>query len=875
MRKIFSAAFLGGLLFAACLIVSCTSDNPVIPPEPEPEPVVGKQIIISEDNATYVNTKKIVIGLDEDDFSYKRVTTIIDQRGKVQETVRDCSAMAAIKLNGDEQAPDGKVNNVTLINRGIIEIHTKGMVNKWRDQIQTWTITDRPYHYLRVIGMLGEGDGNQLVNEGLIDVYFDHDPSEQFRVYCFAICGNDHSTFINRGEIRFQGTGGPLTRMRAMGTAGNYVTSINYGTMKVDVDMAEDTRFITTGGDYNDVINNGVMEGRTTGRLLGMTRYGNSNIVNNGTISLTTTKMKEGYTSPLTMTDRYTAGLMENMSASRENISPMTNRGTIDVTIEETESEASAGYGMFFDMVAPNQANVTINNEGTINLRQNDPVYRHRMAEAGFVDRSGKQGVNHITIGRWFTTLRDFKSTNDLFLCHGASVNFGGAEIKFRQGEGYVSGTAYSVSPEALLYNTGGADDTFEYKNYDGMTFTSGEDNLLARWDQEAMTVSLTPKESFTIDTGLDYYKGLTLQVGEAGSTVPLSQAVVDDSGCAAFTIDLTPYVGKNLWFCVPKMVKFFHTLQAAEASAMRLRLPDKDGGSTLDASGLGNDWIVALYMGINKDGSSDIPIYWATGNLIAVKTSEAGEPSEVAYHIADAAETTREGLADNGLVGLDDRLISNVPDGYVNMPAGSKWDMFGFGDKTGLMLYDMNLHKEYSIATGQMSEDRSVVYWDISGDARFDAARAQLGGLWRLPTCLDSGPNEFAAFEDGCAEYANLLPDGETYGESGVTSFGMQYRHPVVIAGREVTVNTLQFPAAGFRHANEQYGAVGVYCLYWGGNADPKGTIPYTPGGNSWAEGKTMPKWFTAFNYGWLDNMLTWFPHPRTSSEALRPVTE
>ena len=143
------------------------------------------------------------------------------------------------------------------------------------------------------------------------------------------------------------------------------------------------------------------------------------------------------------------------------------------------------------------------------------------------------------------------------------------------------------------------------------------------------------------------------------------------------------------------------------------------------------------------------------------------------------------------------------------------------------------------------------------------------------MPTCKNSGPNEFAAFEDDCEEYANQLPDGEFYGESGVTSFGVQYRYPVVVGGREVTVNTLHFPAAGFRHANKLYGAVGQYCLYWGGNADPAGSIPYTPGGSEWAEGKTMPKWFTAFNYGWLDGMLTWFPHPRTSSEAIRPVTE
>ena len=69
----------------------------------------------------------------------------------------------------------------------------------------------------------------------------------------------------------------------------------------------------------------------------------------------------------------------------------------------------------------------------------------------------------------------------------------------------------------------------------------------------------------------------------------------------------------------------------------MELVLPDKDGGSILPTSSpitrvdapqssIGiykNEWIVALYMGINKDSSiesSTTSIYWATGNLIATK---------------------------------------------------------------------------------------------------------------------------------------------------------------------------------------------------------------------------------------------------------------
>jgi len=397
-----------------------------------------------------------------------------------------------------------------------------------------------------------------------------------------------------------------------------------------------------------------------------------------------------------------------------------------------------------------------------------------------------------------------------------------------------------------------------------------------------ACTIEDTPigqtSNTFTVSTtveGQNYYQGLILQMGLSGSTEVLEESVIDNSGKAVYNTDFTKYVGENIWFGVPKMVKFFHTLTNAEVAGMTLRLPDKDGGSTLDATGLGNDWIVALYMGVNKDGNSDIPIYWATGNLMAVKTNGSGEASEVAYHIADAAETESEGLSENGLVGVDDRLVANVIDSYANMPKGSKWDMYSFGDKTGLMLYDMNKHKEYSIDAGLMSEDLNTIYYDISGDARFDAARAQLGGLWRIPTCGKSGNNEFAAFEDDCEEYAEILPNGHTYGESLVTSYGMEYEYSIVVNGQEITINKLRLPASGYRHANRQYGAKGRYCLYWSSTADPTGTIPYTPGGSGWAEGRTFPKWFTAFNYGWLEGKKSWFPHPRTSGQAIRPVTE
>ena len=67
-----------------------------------------------------------------------------------------------------------------------------------------------------------------------------------------------------------------------------------------------------------------------------------------------------------------------------------------------------------------------------------------------------------------------------------------------------------------------------------------------------------------TVSEGVsNYYNGLTLQVGLTGSTDVIAEAVVSD-GKAVFssTKDLTADIkGKNVWFGVKEMVKFFQML--------------------------------------------------------------------------------------------------------------------------------------------------------------------------------------------------------------------------------------------------------------------------------------------------------------------------
>ncbi|MBQ3655955.1 MAG: hypothetical protein II956_03780 [Bacteroidales bacterium] len=395
--------------------------------------------------------------------------------------------------------------------------------------------------------------------------------------------------------------------------------------------------------------------------------------------------------------------------------------------------------------------------------------------------------------------------------------------------------------------------------------------------DDEETKTEEPVKYTFTVNTtvsesGSNYYNGLTLQAGLSGSTDVIAEAVVSD-GKAVFcsTKDLASEIsGKDVWFGVKGMVKFFHTMTEKEIADSSLTLPDKELGSSL--SGDTNDWIVALYMGVNKDGKSDgVPIYWATGNLIAVKTSEAGEPTKAVFHIATAAENAEESNpSTTEFVGLSKLLKRKELDGYVDIPKGRKWDVYCFGDKTGLMLYDGTELDDFVTDSKQMVGDKIV--YDISGDKDFDIA-TNLGGLWRTPTGGKTGLNEFAAFEDSFEEYAQMLPNHEPVGTPG-ENFSVNYKHTVVIDSKEVCVNTLNIPSAGYRHALAAMGR-GSFVGLWSSTADPTCTeVFYGNTGEEMPDIKVEPQ-TTAFAYSSLVKQTTWYAHPRTSSIAIRPVTE
>ncbi len=477
-------------------ISACTDeDEPIIIPEEEEE-----ILVTDESGVTLTNTKDIVLGESGDDQVFEMTSTILTTSGRVEETTLNCCAMGAIVLNhdGDMAKMDTarKVRNVTLVNRGTITIHTKALVERYKDLIQTPDAPDRPYTYLRLLAIYA-GENSTVINEGVINVYFDHDPSVTSTIYVMGMIAGENSSIINNGEIHFYGTGSIATRMRGMATFGNNISAFNNGLMTAEVDICEDSRLITTGGTKSNVINDGIMQMRLPGYVLCMTRYGDTNLINNNVIDLTLVDLPEGYTPVGNGAYPLICAMYEPLSGSRSQMPSLVNRGTIRVAIEGTErtNPASQGYGMYCDLMGAGCEDLQVNviNDGSISVSQSGP-YRFSMAEAGFITRPNFTGeACNITLGRWTTTLRDFSQTRDLFLARGINMDFGGGRLSLTKGEDYVDGTPYSVAPEALIYDAGQGAFRYEYSGYRGLEI-SVADGTAAQltWDKENQTASLS-----------------------------------------------------------------------------------------------------------------------------------------------------------------------------------------------------------------------------------------------------------------------------------------------------------------------------------------------------------------------------------------------
>lgn len=437
------------------------------------------------------------------------------------------------------------------------------------------------------------------------------------------------------------------------------------------------------------------------------------------------------------------------------------------------------------------------------------------------------------------------ETTNSLTLGGPFALINSGSNIYYADVYLYVlPGTLKNLTVSATVDGT-----EYSYKLSEQTTLEAGKMYTVSDAKMESPT--------FTVDTKINTYSvsydydELEMQFGTDGNTTATSTETITD-GKATFFGDLNDYVNQTIWVCIPKVVKFFHKVTTEDVESGTLELPNKDDGSTLlkdDQYKAGenyykNDWIVALYIGINKDGSEDAnatPIYWATGNLIATKTNDTGSNTNAFFHIS-----TTEEYQNNTAITLPEGIKINDTDGYTDCAIGSQWDRFGWGDATGLMTTTDNTKYASDITDNDTGTTTNPV-WKTISTTKYDIARQNLGGSWRLPA---GGSND----NNGKGELRNLIDDAEHFDKTNGT---YTYTEGNI-------QNTLYFPATGDRNGTEVSNP-NAGC-YWSGVAK----IPenQTDGTQKW-----RARGFYLKDNGKLGNGENGFT--RKSGRAIRPVTE
>lgn len=457
--------------------VSCSDDNDL------PVEIDETDIRLTDISGSVLEyTKDLEIGNNENDIVFaKNSEIVLAGVGLTMRKTLDCYGLGATAYDGMEMDTTKIIENVTLINRGTITVHTKDLVERYKDLIATPENPDRPYFYLRVLVMYA-GNNCTVINKGKINVYFDHDRSNTSTIYTIALTGGDGSTIINEGEIHFYGTGSLNTRFRGIATTGDYVTANNKGIITSEVEMVDDQRGITTGGEYNNITNDGSIIFHGPGEIVGLSSPGN-NVVNNNLIDITHVDTPDTYF-PVVQETGIVGGIY--CSEALYDVPPVVNRGTIKmkaITTSVTPQEANvAGFYLKNDLGGI----VNMINEGTITVTQEGST-KINTAEAFF--RSGNKPFK-VNMKCWVTTLRDF-TKEPLFFGSNADLNFSDGKLALEKGEGYVEGTQYSVSPESLFRQTNKS----VYSNYEDMTITSNDENVSLTWNKKDQKASLSSKE--------------------------------------------------------------------------------------------------------------------------------------------------------------------------------------------------------------------------------------------------------------------------------------------------------------------------------------------------------------------------------------------
>lgn len=363
-----------------------------------------------------------------------------------------------VALTDDPDSPDDMMlaPNAMLVNKGTIDIHFKEL---YAEHMRNQAKYGDTYNVDALRGYaMAAGENSVLINEGVINIYMDHDKDADTTMYCCAMWAEANSLLVNKGEIHFYGNGSWQALVRGVGGVANNLQVINEGLITVDVERAFQTRILHTAGMFGSLWNKGSIKVRVAGRIMTIGSVTGTHMINDGEIDVTSlATLIEGKIPYLFNFPPMATGIYEHFRPGNLLPCPIINRGSIKVHLGGSEASGpdAIAFGFYYQMEDQDNGETPVrmvSNEGIIEVTQEGPV-KYVTAEMGVNMQLKTNNPIKLKIGIWRTHNRDFALTHDLFACNSAQFDFSDTQLLLEGAEEDV----VQLNVEDLVYQTLGA----------------------------------------------------------------------------------------------------------------------------------------------------------------------------------------------------------------------------------------------------------------------------------------------------------------------------------------------------------------------------------------------------------------------------------
>lgn len=413
----------------------------------------SEQSVFVEKGVYAINEKHLSITdpSDENLFLYKYdAGAHFNSARKLQNNV--LCGFVALTENPNSPGDMMLAPNATLVNKGIIDLHFKDLYEQHKKMLESG---DENYYVdaLRLYAMAA-GENSMIINEGVINMYLDHDADADTTMYCCAMWAEANSQLINRGEIHFYGNGSWQSLIRGVGGVANHLQVINEGFITVDVDRCFQTRILHSAGMFGSLWNKkeGRIQIKVRGRIMTMGSVTGTHMTNDGEIDVTSiATLIEGKIPYLFNFPPMATGMYEHFRPGTLLPAPIVNRGSIKVHLVGSEASGpdAIAFGFYYQMENKDEGETPVryvSNEGTVEVTQEGPQ-KYITADMGVNMQNKNDNPVKLKVVAWNTRERDFNQAPYVFACHSIQLDLSDARIT-------VDGKPTDIDPTALVHQT-------------------------------------------------------------------------------------------------------------------------------------------------------------------------------------------------------------------------------------------------------------------------------------------------------------------------------------------------------------------------------------------------------------------------------------